>query len=108
MNFLKKLFGGERRSRDDGYYLYVQPKMCKEIVRVRINLSNDLSLSDDNESYWVRKMVSATRCPFQAELTLYFDKSRRLQSKDISNGEYVDEAAYQAYLISSGQIDAEP
>ena len=104
MNFLKKLFGSGM-PQDGGYYVYVKPKMCKEIVKVRINLSNDLSLRDDSDGYWVRKVASATRCPFQAELTLYFNKSRQVIDKEIENGEYVDEATYQAYLVESGQVE---
>jgi hypothetical protein len=108
MDFLKKLFGGGTgQSGNGGYYVYVKPKMCKEIVQVRINLSNDLSLRDNDDGYWVRKVASATRCPFQAELTLYFSKSRQLINKEILNGEYVDEATYQAYLVESGQIESE-
>lgn len=107
MNFLKKLFGGDRQAHDDGYYVYVQPKMCKEIIRIRINLSNDLSLTDGDKGYWVRKAASATRCPFQSELTLYFNKSRQLIDKEIINGDYVDEATYQQYLIDTGQAKGE-
>lgn len=107
MNFLKNLFGGGGQARDGGYYVYVKPKMCKEIVKIRINLSNDLSLTDDSKGYWVRKVASATRCPFQSELTLYFNKSRQLVDKEITNGEYVDEATYQAYLVETGQVQSE-
>jgi hypothetical protein len=107
MNFLKNLFAGNSMPRDDGYYVYVQPKMCKEIVRVRINLSNDLSLTDDEKGYWVRKVASAARCPFQAELTLYFNKSRQISNQEITNGDYVDEAAYQAYLVATGKMEVE-
>lgn len=108
MNFLKKLFGGAGASSQgdkNGYYVYVRPKMCKEVVRVRINTMNDLSLTDNDDGYWVRKIASATRCPFQAELTLHFTKSRQLVDKEIINGEYVDEAAYQAYLAETGQLE---
>jgi hypothetical protein len=107
MNFLKKLFGGDRPSRDGGYYVYVKPKMCQEIVRVRINLMNDLSLTDDNEGYWVRKMASATRCPFNAELTLHFNKNKQLVDKEIVNGEYVDEAVYQEFLSANSLAETE-
>ena len=107
MNFLKKLFGANSRPNDGGYYVYVKPKMCKEIVKVRINLMNDLSLTDNDDGYWVRKVASATRCPFQAELTLYFTKNKQITNKEITNGEYVDEAAYQAYLDETGQVQTE-
>lgn len=101
MGFLKRLFGGGNRmpSGDRGLYFYVQPKRCAEIVRVRIDPYNDLSLTDDG-GYRVRKVASATRCPFQAEITLHFDKQRRMTSSEVENGELVDEDAYNAYLES--------
>ncbi len=101
MNFLKNLFGGGNQSKDGGYYVYVKPKMCQEIVQVRINLSNDLSQTDDYEGYWCRKVASATRCPFQAELTLHFDKSRRLVDREIENGEFVSEEDFLAFTGES-------
>lgn len=94
MNFLKKLFSGGGQSSNDGYYVYVKPKMCQEIVEVRINMKNDLSPTEDYNGYWVRKVASATRCPFQAEITLHFDKSRNLLDREIENGEFVTEVDY--------------
>ena len=97
MNFLKNLFGGGNRSKDGGYYVYIKPKMCQEVVRVRINLNNDLSPTEDYNGYWIRKVASATRCPFQAEFTLQFDKSRKLVDRMIENGEFVSEEDYLAF-----------
>ncbi|MGJ3237265.1 MAG: hypothetical protein ACFE0Q_01020 [Anaerolineae bacterium] len=96
MNFLKKLFGGGQPT-DGGYYVYVQPKRCDEIVRVRINLNSDLSPTEDYDGYWIRKVASATRCPFQAEFTLHFDKSRKLVDRTVENGEFVTEEAYHQF-----------
>lgn len=101
MNFLKNLFGGGGASNNqdnNAYYVYVRPKMCKEIIEIRINTANDLSRTDDYEGFWVRKVASATRCPFQAELTLYFDSKRRFQNSEITNGEYVSEEEYRAFI----------
>lgn len=95
MNFLKNLFGGGA-PRDDGYYVYVQPKMCQEILKVRVNMMNELSKTDNGKGYFVRKLASGTRCPFQAEIMLYFDDRRRLLNREIENGEFVTEADYVA------------
>ncbi len=100
MNFLKNLFGGGPKSPSDrGIYFYVKPKRCEEIVRIRIDTYNDLSISDDG-GYWVRKVASAIRCPFQAEVTLYFDKGRRLTESQVENGELVDKDDYDNYLAA--------
>lgn len=100
-DMLRKVFSGGSQS-DDGYYVYVKPKMCKEIVQVRINMKSDLSLTEDTNGYWVRKLASATRCPFQAEIILYFDKSRKLQNREIENGEFVSEEEYRAFVGEEG------
>ena len=89
--FLKKLLVGTGPGEKNILYLYVRPKRCDQIVRVRINLYNDLSLSD-GDGYHCRKVARAARCPFAAELFLRFDGKRRLleQEEDI---EVVGEAA---------------
>lgn len=101
MNFLKNLFGGGGRSSDSGdrgMYFYVRPKRCNEIVRVRIDPSNDLSQDDDGRGYFVRKTAQATRCPFPAQLFIQFDGSRRLTSSTVEDGELVSEADYLAWM----------
>lgn len=94
MNFLKNLFGGAGAPQDDALYVYVQPKMCKEIVRVRIDMKNQLSRTDDETGYFVRKTARGQRCPFAAEMTLRFDGTRRLIEKTIENGSFVTEEEY--------------
>ncbi len=99
MNFLKNLFGGQGANREEGggsaMYFYVRPARCDDVVRVRIDLNNELSLNDDSSGYWVRKLISSSnyRCG-RAELTLYLDTSRRLLNSEITGGELVDRAAY--------------
>ena len=96
MNFLKSLFGGGGRNEDRGIYFYVRPKMCQEILRVRVDPLNDLSQTDDGKGYWCRKVASAARCPFQAEIELYFDKNKRFKDSSVENGELVSEAEWAA------------
>ena len=96
MNFLKSLFGGGGRDEDRGIYFYVRPKMCKEVLRIRVDPLNDLSQTDDGKGYWCRKVASAARCPFQAEVELRFDKHKRYQDGEVTNGELVSEGEWQA------------
>ncbi len=99
MDWLKNLFGGlfsGPRSTDRGLYFYVQPKMCQEILRVRVDPMNDLSRRDDGKGYWVRKIASGHRCPFQAELEITFDKNKRMLNSEVTNGKLVSEADWQA------------
>lgn len=106
MGFLKRLFGGGAAggSKSEPYAMYfcVRPKRSEEIVRVRIDLRNDLSLSDDG-GYFVRKVVRAIRAPFPAELLVNFDDRRRVTGVSVENGETVDEAVYDEWVASQGE-----
>lgn len=101
MNFLKKLLG-DGGSRDDrGMYLYVHPHRCDDVLRVRIDMSNDLSQRDDGSGYWVRKLASSSnyKCN-QVELTLYFDSNRRLVDQEIQGGKLAEQAEYDAWVAA--------
>jgi len=89
----------------NAYFVYVRPKRCEEVVRVRINLMNDLSLTDDGSGYFVRKIASAYRCPFQAEVSLLFDRQKRLVESQVENGEMVTQADYVAWQSSQGDMN---
>ncbi|GIK30349.1 MAG: hypothetical protein IT298_17190 [Chloroflexi bacterium] len=97
MGFFRRLFGGGRAV-DRYVTYYVRPKRCSEVLAVRVDRYNDLSLSDDGKSYFVRKVARGERCPFPAELLIDFNGSRVEVHVDVQDGELVDEAAYQAYL----------
>lgn len=100
MGFFKRLFsGGNTNSSNDavGLYFYVRPKRCDEIVKVRINVNNDLSRADEG-GFFVRKVVQATRCPFAAELHISFDDKRRVTQIGVQDGEEVGEEVYNEWL----------
>lgn len=100
MNFLKSLFGGgsnNNKGDERGYYVYVKPKACNEILRIRIDLYNDLSREDSGDGYFVRKMASGHRCPFTVEMTLNFSGNRQLVNRQIENGEFVEESDWDAF-----------
>jgi hypothetical protein len=102
MDFLKKLFGGGSSRGGDarGIYFYVKPKGCDEIVRVRIDRNNDLSLADDGKTFWVHKVVMGTKCFQRAELDIHFNQNRQLSGSEVSGGDLVQEADYQAWIAS--------
>lgn len=103
MNFLKNLFsGGPKAPEDRALYIYVRPKRCEEIVKVRIDTYNDLSRSDDGDGFFVRKTARAIRCPFPAEVTLTFDKNRRIVESEVTDGELVEEDDYATWEASRG------
>lgn len=107
MNILKSLFGGGGTPHEDALYIYVQPKMCKEIVKVRIDLKNQLSRDDEGSGYFVRKTARGQRCPFAAEMLIRFDGNRNIIERTIENGSFVTEAEYRE-LYSTEAADDTP
>jgi hypothetical protein len=102
MEFFKKLFGGGGGGDRVGIYFYIKPNGCQEIVRVRIDSNNDLSLNDDNSTYVVRKTVRGTtyKCTRSAELELSFDSSRQLRNTEVTGGTQVTKEDYEAWLAT--------
>lgn len=99
MNFLKRLFGGGSRGGDqDALYIYVRSARTGEVIRVRIHRYNDLSQNEEGEGYHVRKVVVGEKSFDRIEAHLNFDAKRHLIGGDVTGGELVDEAAYEAYL----------
>jgi hypothetical protein len=100
VNFLKKLFGSSAENRDgSGMYFYVKLHRCEDIIRVRVDMNNELSLNDDSSGYWVRKLVSGSnyKCA-HAELNVYFDTNRNLQNSDVQGGQLVKREDYESWM----------
>lgn len=102
MNFLKNLFGGGGGPQTPVRFFYVRPKRCQEILQVRVDLQNELSQTDDG-GYYVRKVAQAIRCPFEAELHIYFDKKRALSRVEVENGEAVSAEVYETWLAEKAR-----
>lgn len=107
MQFLRNLFGGsggKATSREDGdsagFYFYIKPHVGEEIVRLRINRANDLSLSDDGNTYWVRKIVRGRTWRQNVEVELYFDKNRNLSNSEVMGGKLVTREEYDTWIAS--------
>ncbi|MBL8145846.1 MAG: hypothetical protein JNL34_05620 [Anaerolineae bacterium] len=112
MQFLKNLFGGggsglssSPSGDSDGLYMYVRGTGCDEVVRVRINLRNDLSETDDGKGYFVHKLARGPKCPRNMDVTVHFDLRRNIVEREIDGGQYVDAAAYQAWIASQAPTE---
>lgn len=92
MDLLKKLFsGGSARPSADFFPLRVKCNRCGETVEGRVNMANDLSLTDNDSGYHVRKVLMGSgRCFQQIEVELRFDASRKLLEKSIHGGIFID------------------
>ena len=102
MGFLKKLFGGGGNAPSgdkDGLYFYVKSRQTEEVIRVRLNKSNDLS-AHDTGGYYSRKVIVGQRSFDRIEAEFFFDARRRFTSAEITSGELVERSDYDAYLAS--------
>lgn len=79
MNLLKRLFGGAADSADaahdsDALVYYLKGHKCGAVTRMRIDRRNELS-RDDDDTFFVRKLVVDNKCYSQVEIELRFDRS---------------------------------
>jgi hypothetical protein len=103
MGFLSRLFGGGGggRGSDTGLYYYVQCDRCGEVIRVRVNPMSELSHSENERGFFVRKYITGKRCYNRIEALFNYDSGRRLKSNDITGGKLVDEAAFRADQLAN-------
>jgi hypothetical protein len=108
------LGGGAGQSVDRGLYRYVRCNRCQDVVRVRINMANEVSeISDEPDEdgdvrrpdnpaarYAVTKGVVDSKCFRPMRLTVLFDGRRREIESSVEGGEVVDEAAWEAVQAS--------
>jgi hypothetical protein len=112
--------GGAGQTADRGLYTYVRCNRCQDVVRVRINMANEVSeISDEPDEdavqgapvnpdarYAVTKGVVDSKCFRPMRLTILFDSRRRELESIVEGGEVVDEAAWQAVRASRQQPPA--
>lgn len=100
MDFLRKLFGGGggRGADGEGLYFYVRAAHTGEVIQVRLHRFNDLSLMDDQSHYYSRKVIVGQKSFDRIEAEFTFDKDRKFVTADVSGGELVDRAEFDAYL----------
>ena len=99
MNLGKKLSGLFRATPQERgdlpYMIAVQCDHCGEIIRSRVNLSDDLSANYDEDgnitNYFCRKvLIGRERCFRPIEVLLTFDAQRRLTGREITGGRFVE------------------
>ncbi len=97
-NLRKALSGGPRPA--GTYWVYVRCRRCGEPLCARIDLRNEPSMSDDSETWIVRKGLigsGAERCFQTVEVVLKFDRDKQnVIESDVTGGELITEAEYKA------------
>jgi hypothetical protein len=89
---LSRLFGaGRGRSQDGGIYIRVRCDACGEVVQTRINPNSELSLADEGEGYYVRKVLVGRQCFRPIEVRLrYSDLGKHEISREVKGGTTVE------------------
>lgn len=101
MSFLKKIssiFSSPAPSDERAYWIYVRCNRCKEVVKGRVDLYNDLSSDYDGDqmSYFCRKVLMGTsRCFQQIEVSLKFDQNRRLIDSQVAGGQLISNEEFE-------------
>jgi hypothetical protein len=98
MNLLKRLFGGASKpdasSEDpDAMVYYVKGHKCGAVTRVRIDRRNDLS-RDDDDNFFVRKVIVDNKCYGQVEIEMRFDQQYNEIGREIKGGAFVLQDEY--------------
>ena len=109
MGFFDKIMewlGGGGAGGDNAMYYYVKCDHCDEVVRLRIGRGSDLTqefggAGDSISGYSVNKEVVGSKCFRRKSVSLTFNKSLREESRNITGGEFVEEADYEEYQAST-------
>jgi hypothetical protein len=90
----EKLFGKKTAaSAPDGFFLNVRCSDCGEAFKLFINKSYELMQNfEENGSvtYILKKEVFGVGCKNRIRVTMNFDGRKKLVSKEITNGEYIE------------------
>ena len=95
----KKLMGNifgkkDPGSASDGFFLNVRCSECDDTFRLFIHKSWELSQNfekDGNVTYFLKKKIYGVGCPNRIFVDMKFDSNKNLVSRQIENGEFIDD-----------------
>jgi hypothetical protein len=102
---LRELF--QPPNKDRNHWFYVRCNVCKEVLKGRIDLFNNLSQKFEEGSgksvYYCRKvMIGSKGCYKPIEVEYFFDMNRKVIDRRITGGEYVTEQDYLELFPNGG------
>ena len=89
---LRKLFEPQPALEARSHWVHVRCRRCGEIIAVRVDLQNDLSMDYEGGAYVTHKTVvgdGKNRCFQRLELDMRFDSRKQLISQEVTGGEIV-------------------
>ena len=91
----EKLFGrGNSEPSTDGFFLNVRCSECAEQFNLFINKSYELMqnfATDGSVNYTLKKEIYGVGCKNRIYVNMKFDGGKKLLSREIKNGEYIEE-----------------
>ena len=91
---VKKLFTGSTPSQSpDGFFLDVRCAACGEVFHLYINKSTDLLQNFDERgsvTYSLKKEIVGGSCKNLIRVKIEFDGAKKLLSRAIENGEFIE------------------
>jgi hypothetical protein len=90
----EKLFGKSTSApAPDGFFLKVRCSACEEQFNLFINKSYELMQNfekDGSVTYFMKKEIFGVGCNNRIYVSMKFDTGKKLVSREIENGEYMD------------------
>ena len=94
MNFFKNLFSPPRPT-GTFYPFSVECKRCSETIHGQVNVNNEPSLELDEKgmAYFIcrKVLIGNGQCFQPIEVVFKFDQGRRVISREINGGEFVED-----------------
>jgi hypothetical protein len=115
LDSLRKAFGGGGSRSSSGnsgrtYTIYAKCQRCGEPLKGRVDMMNEPSLGEDEETWVVRKGLvgsGAQRCFQTVEVTLTFDaKKQTVIDSEVIGGQLITAEEYEALVKSQGDANA--
>ena len=92
---IEKLFGGGSSVQSpEGFFLNARCSACGEVFNLFINKSTDLAQNFDERgsvTYFLNKEIIGSRCRNLIHVKMEFDRAKNLVSREIKNGEFIEE-----------------
>jgi|SRR5579859_2961322 len=97
--FLGGASGGTTGADRDGLYFYIRCDRCGEVIQVRLNRYNDLTIEygengERGDTRHAHKVIVGKRCYNRIEADFTFDRNYKLTEQKATGGKFVPAGEY--------------